>query len=144
MPNVSGVRRLGSAALALAYVAAGRYEGFWEAGLKPWDLAAGIIIVREAGGYVSDLSGGDAMLKVDEAAEREQIESLRAFRAAQAANIVLYSTSHDEIHSVPSSLAAVGWVALHTILFIFFRLAEKQISLRFWSKRTPRTTCWWL
>ena len=63
MPNVSGVRRLGSAALDLAYVAAGRYEGFWEAGLKPWDLAAGIIIVREAGGFVSDLSGGDAMLE---------------------------------------------------------------------------------
>ena len=63
MKEVSGIRRLGSAALDLAYVAAGRYEGYWEAGLSPWDLAAGIIIVREAGGFVSDLSGGDTMLR---------------------------------------------------------------------------------
>lgn len=58
----SGVRRMGSAALDLAYVAAGRYEGYWEAGLKPWDIAAGIVIVREAGGYVSDMNGGTDML----------------------------------------------------------------------------------
>lgn len=63
MTEVSGVRRLGSAALDLAYVAAGRYEGYWEAGLSPWDLAAGIILVREAGGYISDLAGGDRMLE---------------------------------------------------------------------------------
>ncbi len=63
MKEVSGIRRLGSAALDLAYVAAGRYEGYWETGLSPWDLAAGIIIVREAGGFVSDLAGGDAMLE---------------------------------------------------------------------------------
>ena len=62
MAEVAGIRRLGSAALDLAYVAAGRYEGYWEAGLSPWDLAAGIIIVREAGGFVSDLAGGDTML----------------------------------------------------------------------------------
>jgi len=59
MPTVAGVRRLGAAALDLAYVAAGRYEGFWERGLSPWDVAAGTIIVREAGGFVSDLDGGD-------------------------------------------------------------------------------------
>ena len=52
-----------SAALDLAYVAAGRYDGFWEQGLSPWDMAAGIVIVREAGGLISDLSGGDAMLE---------------------------------------------------------------------------------
>ncbi|GAB6054570.1 inositol monophosphatase family protein [Magnetospira thiophila] len=58
----SGIRRMGSAALDLAYVAAGRYDGYWEEGIKPWDMAAGILLVREAGGYVSDLKGGSAML----------------------------------------------------------------------------------
>ncbi len=58
----AGVRRFGSAALDLAYVAAGRYEGFWEIGLHPWDLAAGIVLVREAGGFVTDLDGGGAMM----------------------------------------------------------------------------------
>ena len=54
----AGVRRFGAAALDLAYVAAGRYEGFWETGLHPWDVAAGIVLVREAGGYVSEIDGG--------------------------------------------------------------------------------------
>ena len=53
----SGVRRFGSAALDLAWVAAGRYDGFWERGLKAWDVAAGILLVREAGGVVTDLAG---------------------------------------------------------------------------------------
>ena len=55
------LRRLGSAALDLAYVAAGRMDGFWEDTLSPWDIAAGIILVREAGGFVSDKKGGDKM-----------------------------------------------------------------------------------
>jgi len=54
MPQVAGIRRFGSAALDLSWVAAGRYDGFWEIGLKPWDCAAGILIVREAGGFVTD------------------------------------------------------------------------------------------
>ena len=58
----AGVRRFGSAALDLAYVAAGRYDGYWENGLSPWDVAAGIVLVREAGGFVSDLTGGNQML----------------------------------------------------------------------------------
>jgi myo-inositol-1(or 4)-monophosphatase len=62
MAATSGVRRMGSAALDLAYVAAGRYDGFWEFGLKPWDIAAGMLLVREAGGYVTDLSGGRTMM----------------------------------------------------------------------------------
>ncbi len=62
MALTSGVRRFGSAALDLAYVAAGRYDGFWERGLKAWDVAAGILLVREAGGIVSDLDGNQAML----------------------------------------------------------------------------------
>ncbi|MGR3434688.1 MAG: inositol monophosphatase family protein [Shimia sp.] len=51
LPATAGVRRWGAASLDLAYVAAGRYDGFWERGLQPWDLAAGLIIVREAGGF---------------------------------------------------------------------------------------------
>ena len=53
------IRRMGSAALDLAYVAAGRFDGFWEFKLSPWDIAAGTLLVREAGGFVGDLSGGD-------------------------------------------------------------------------------------
>lgn len=60
--QVSGVRRAGAAALDLAYVAAGRAEGFWEMGLKPWDLAAGLLLVAEAGGLVSDFAGGGQAL----------------------------------------------------------------------------------
>lgn len=59
----AGIRRFGSAALDLADVAAGRYDGYWENGLNPWDLAAGIVLVREAGGFVTDLVGGSKMLK---------------------------------------------------------------------------------
>ena len=58
MAEVAGIRRFGSAALDLAYVAAGRYDGFWEYGLKPWDIAAGVLLVREAGGYVTEPDGG--------------------------------------------------------------------------------------
>jgi myo-inositol-1(or 4)-monophosphatase len=62
MSATSGVRRMGSAALDLAYVAAGRFDGFWEFGLAPWDIAAGILLVREAGGYISDMTGGHDMM----------------------------------------------------------------------------------
>lgn len=58
VPQVAGLRRFGSAALDLAYVAAGRCDGFYEHGLSPWDVAAGIILVREAGGFVTDAQGG--------------------------------------------------------------------------------------
>lgn len=54
----AGIRRAGSAALDLAYVACGRLDGFWEFALKPWDIAAGVVLVMEAGGRVGDLSGG--------------------------------------------------------------------------------------
>jgi myo-inositol-1(or 4)-monophosphatase len=52
-----GIRRLGSITLELAYLAAGRIDGFWERGMKPWDLAAGILLIREAGGFTSDCDG---------------------------------------------------------------------------------------
>ena len=64
MPQVAGIRRFGAAALDLAWVAAGRFDGYWELGLKPWDMAAGTLIVREAGGYVTDPAGREtAMLE---------------------------------------------------------------------------------
>jgi myo-inositol-1(or 4)-monophosphatase len=61
MPRCAGVRRFGAAALDLAYVAAGRLDGFWEYGLKPWDVAAGIVLVREAGGQLGTLEEGELM-----------------------------------------------------------------------------------
>ncbi len=62
LKETAGIRRPGSAALDLAYVAAGRLDGFWEFGLKPWDIAAGVLLAQEAGGIVSDLGGrGDCL-----------------------------------------------------------------------------------
>ncbi|MEM8654040.1 MAG: inositol monophosphatase family protein [Pseudomonadota bacterium] len=63
MPTCAGVRRFGSAALDLAYVAAGRYDGYWERRLNAWDLAAGLLIVREAGGFVEPLTDGGSILE---------------------------------------------------------------------------------
>src|SRR6056297_352985 len=63
MPACAGVRRWGAAALDMAYVAAGRYEGFWERGLNAWDLAAGVVILREAGGLVEPLDAGGDILE---------------------------------------------------------------------------------
>jgi len=62
MAASAGVRRMGAASLDLAWTAAGRLDGFWERNLRPWDLAAGIVILREAGGYVSDAEGKDGIL----------------------------------------------------------------------------------
>jgi myo-inositol-1(or 4)-monophosphatase len=61
MPQIAGIRRFGSAALDLAWTAAGRYDGYWEMGIKPWDIAAGMLIVREAGGYATDGQGKDVL-----------------------------------------------------------------------------------
>ncbi len=72
MAQVAGVRRLGAAALDFAYVAAGRGDGFFEFGLAPWDVAAGVLLVQEAGGRVTDLSGGDAV------AERREVVAAAA------------------------------------------------------------------
>src|SRR5690606_23427769 len=60
--QTAGIRRPGSAALDLAYVAAGRFDGFWEMNLKPWDIAAGILLVKEAGGMLCDFKGGSDYL----------------------------------------------------------------------------------
>ena len=62
-PMTAGIRRPGSAALDLAYVAAGRLDGFWEIGLQPWDMAAGTLLIQEAGGLVGDFSGNNRFLE---------------------------------------------------------------------------------
>jgi myo-inositol-1(or 4)-monophosphatase len=62
-PQVAGLRRYGAAALDLAWVAAGRFDGYWERNLSSWDMAAGMVLVREAGGFVSDIEGGDKIFE---------------------------------------------------------------------------------
>jgi len=75
MGATAGVRRFGAAALDLAYVAAGRVDGFWEFGLQPWDMAAGVLLIREAGGYVSGLRDGrhDVMATGDVVAANDHL-----------------------------------------------------------------------
>lgn len=65
-PHVAGIRRYGAASLDLAWVAAGRFDGYWEADLQPWDVAAGMLLVREAGGFVTDFRGGDRAIERSE------------------------------------------------------------------------------
>jgi myo-inositol-1(or 4)-monophosphatase len=66
LARARAIRRLGSAALDLAYIACGRFDGFWEMKLKPWDLAAGVLLVREAGGVATDYHGGGRILETGE------------------------------------------------------------------------------
>ncbi len=86
--QVAGLRRFGAAALDLAWVAAGRLDAYWERNLSPWDMAAGILIVREAGGYVTDTDGSDAMMTKgsiavgNETMHRELLRLLKAARPA--------------------------------------------------------------
>lgn len=76
MTRAGNLRRLGAAALDLCFVASGRYDGFWERGLQPWDMAAGVLIIREAGGFVSDAEGGaDFLTKGSICAGNEAIHS---------------------------------------------------------------------
>lgn len=63
MPQCAGVRRWGAAALDLAYVAAGRYDGYWERGLHIWDIAGGVLIVKEAGGFIEPIREGQSLLE---------------------------------------------------------------------------------
>ncbi len=73
-PHTAGIRRFGAAALDLAYVAAGRYDGFWERNLNPWDTAAGLLLVREAGGFVGTIEdGGDLFATRDLAAANANV-----------------------------------------------------------------------
>lgn len=83
MGKAGNIRRLGAAALDLAFVAAGRFDGYWERGIKSWDIAAGAILVREAGGFVTDLSGGPDFLTKreicagNEAIHRQLLDTVR-------------------------------------------------------------------
>ncbi len=85
--HVAGLRRFGAAALDLAWVAAGRFDAFWERDLSPWDMAAGILMVREAGGYATDLDGEDGIfakkqiIAGNEFIHRELLQTLKATRA---------------------------------------------------------------
>lgn len=63
-PMTAGIRRAGAASLDLAYVACGRLDGFWELGLKPWDMAAGALLIKEAGGLISDFEGKDKYIEI--------------------------------------------------------------------------------
>jgi myo-inositol-1(or 4)-monophosphatase len=86
--KVAGLRRFGAAALDLAWVAAGRLDAYWERNISPWDMAAGLLMVREAGGFVSDIDGGDAMLEKGHIAagnETMHRELLRLLKAASQA-----------------------------------------------------------
>ena len=88
--RVAGLRRFGAAALDLAWVAAGRLDAYWERGLSPWDMAAGIALVREAGGFITDLDGRDDMIKTggilagNEDIHREMLRALKDARKAAA------------------------------------------------------------
>jgi myo-inositol-1(or 4)-monophosphatase len=62
MARIGNIRRLGAAAIDLAMVASGRFDGYWERGINSWDVAAGVVLMREAGGFVTDLGGGADML----------------------------------------------------------------------------------
>jgi myo-inositol-1(or 4)-monophosphatase len=90
MGTSAGIRRMGAAALDLAWTAAGRLDGFWERDLKPWDLAAGIVVLREAGGYVSDAGGKDGILDKgsivagNEAIHRHLLKLIKAAAAEPA------------------------------------------------------------
>jgi myo-inositol-1(or 4)-monophosphatase len=87
-PKVAGLRRFGAASLDLAWVAAGRFDGYWERTLSPWDIAAGFLLVREAGGFVTDLAGGDTpwisgdVVAGNETMHRELVHLLNAAERA--------------------------------------------------------------
>lgn len=91
-----GIRRAGSAALDLAYVACGRFDGFWEMRLQPWDIAAGILLVREAGGRVTDYEG------------RDNLNSLFAGRRLVATNGLIHSTMIETLGQVYDQLRTQG------------------------------------
>lgn len=85
MPNTAGIRRNGSAALDLAWVAAGRFDGFWERDLKSWDIAAGMVLVREAGGFASEIEEtGDVLESGNIVAGNEHVITLLREKLAKA------------------------------------------------------------
>jgi myo-inositol-1(or 4)-monophosphatase len=88
MAQAAGMRRMGAAALDLAYVAAGRFDAYWERGLSTWDMAAGAVLVREAGGYISDVTGHDGFMATGNVVagnEQMQKELMKLLKKAHAA-----------------------------------------------------------
>ena len=85
--NVAALRHFGATALDLAYVAAGRFDGYWDRALKPWDLAAGIILVREAGGYAFDCDGAEDMLEKGDIVVGNETVSKELLRVLKAAKV---------------------------------------------------------
>ena len=81
--HFAGLRRFGAATLDLAWVAAGRFDAFWERDLSPWDLAAGMLLVREAGGFVTDIDGGEEVLAKGPRRRRQRHHAPRTPSAAQ-------------------------------------------------------------
>lgn len=86
MGTSAGVRRTGSAALDLAWTAAGRFDGFWESNLRAWDVAAGIVLVKEAGGYVTDTAGKDKMLDTGNIVAGNETIHLKLLKLLKTAN----------------------------------------------------------
>jgi myo-inositol-1(or 4)-monophosphatase len=89
MDVTAGIRRMGAASLDLAFVAAGRFDGFWENGLQAWDMAAGIVLLKEAGGVITDLTGGEQMMAKGQvlcANEHLHPQLLKVLKNARAAN----------------------------------------------------------
>jgi myo-inositol-1(or 4)-monophosphatase len=86
MDQVSGLRRTGSAAIDLAWVAAGRFDGYIEHGLQAWDIAAGMLLVREAGGFVTEPDGGQRMLETGSVVAGNQVVQ-KALLGALAAGL---------------------------------------------------------
>lgn len=86
MPQVAGLRRSGSATIDLAWTAAGRFDGYWEHNIQPWDMAAGMLLIREAGGLISDADGRDEMLETGSivcgtpGVQRKLLEALKSAR----------------------------------------------------------------
>jgi myo-inositol-1(or 4)-monophosphatase len=83
-PAASGIRRTGSASTDLAWLAAGRFDGFWEAQLQPWDVAPGLLLVKEAGGFVKDYSGTDGSIWNGEVVAANEMILSQLLKALQA------------------------------------------------------------
>ncbi len=118
MAEVSGIRRLGAAALDLAYVAAGRLDGFWEDALSPWDVAAGILMIREAGGFVTDRHGGQDMFDSgsivagNEAIHRALLKTLE--EAARRLKLTAAACAACPSRAVPSTTLSRGSMRRNT------------------------------
>ena len=115
--QTAGLRRPGAAALDLAYVAAGFYDGFWEVGLNPWDVAAGSLLVLEAGGLIGDLAGegdylhGGQVIAANPKIFAQMVQALAPFRAALERERSARSRSADRAVDVPCASPRLSPIA---------------------------------